>query len=274
MSDIRLNVNFFGHTKARGMRRRLGDGGLLSLVILFCWVGAHRAADGSLEGLSGADIEDAADWRGEPGAFVREALAVRFLEGEEGTYRIHGWAEHQAWLADGPRRKAKALWNNAKRNHGEEEADRMYPEYASTRVKVQKTTSSTTTSTTSSTAKRTKGVLVAPLPSLPFPSLPEEQKQKTKEAAVAAVDPKAVLWAEWKKISGDNGSFLGKMIKQHGEGAVLAKLPDVISKNPAEPKSFLQRALAPNPGRKGRVDNEGYVLDEHGNRTGKRGVVV
>jgi hypothetical protein len=102
----------------------------------------------------------------------------------------------------------------------------------------------------------------------------DESRKESVAIATAAPDLKTLLWSEWKKLSGDTGAFLGKMIKQHGEAAVLAALPDAISKRPAEPKSFLQRCLAPNPGRKGRVDNYGYELDEYGNRTGKRGLVV
>ena len=90
----------------------------------------------------------------------------------------------------------------------------------------------------------------------------------------AEIDPKAALWREWKRASGDTGALLGKLCKEHGDGAVLAAVATVLNERPADPKSFIVRLLSPNPGTAGRVDGYGYVLDKHGNRTQKRGAVI
>ncbi|WP_375577502.1 hypothetical protein, partial [Paracidovorax oryzae] len=112
--------------------RRLGPGAGLSIIWLFLWAAQNRS-NGDLTGMTDEDIELACDWSGEPGTFVREAVAVRFLDGEEGDRRIHDWAEHNPWAAGSDMRSAKARWNAAKRHHGIAEADRLVPEYAAVR---------------------------------------------------------------------------------------------------------------------------------------------
>jgi hypothetical protein len=54
------------------------------------------------------DISIAANWEGEVSAFVAVLSEVRFLDGSEGTYKIHDWAEHNPWAATRPQRIEKA----------------------------------------------------------------------------------------------------------------------------------------------------------------------
>jgi hypothetical protein len=58
--------------------------------------------------MSDEDIEIAATWSGESETFVRTLAEVGFLDGAQGAYRIHDWAEHNPWAATRPARVAKA----------------------------------------------------------------------------------------------------------------------------------------------------------------------
>jgi len=66
---------------------------------LLLWVAENRP-NGNLQGLAGEDIEIAAGWKGEPGAFVSALADVRFLDGSDGSYTVHDWAEHNPWVAN------------------------------------------------------------------------------------------------------------------------------------------------------------------------------
>lgn len=132
-TDARLSVGLPGHPKTKKLVRRLGAGAGWSLVCLILWARANRP-DGDLTGMSAEDIELAADWAGENDALVRELVSVRFLDGVDGEYRLHDWADHQPWSAGSDMRSLKAKWNAVKRHHGIQEADRQVPEYARIRA--------------------------------------------------------------------------------------------------------------------------------------------
>ena len=131
-TDARISTGLPSHPKTKKLVRRLGPGAGWGLVCLFLWVASNRS-DGDLSGMSTEDIELAADWDGHDGVFVKELCAVRFLDGTEGCYSIHDWAEHNPWAAGAESRSLKAKWNAAKRHHGPAEADRLVPEYAAIR---------------------------------------------------------------------------------------------------------------------------------------------
>lgn len=131
-ADVRISTALADHPKTRKLQKKLGKVAGWNLVRLFAWAAQNRS-DGSLSGMSAEDIELAADWDGEEGAFVETLTAVRFLDGEPEAYRIHDWAEHNPWAAGSEMRSAKARWNAVKRHHGEAEADRQVPEYAEVR---------------------------------------------------------------------------------------------------------------------------------------------
>lgn len=96
--DVRLAVGLRHHRKTKRLRRALGAEGCWSLVCLFLWVGDERWT-GDLSGLSDEDIEEEADWRGEPGMLVRELVSVGFLVGKANARKIHQWAEHNPYAA-------------------------------------------------------------------------------------------------------------------------------------------------------------------------------
>ena len=131
-TDARIAVSLPHHPKTKKLIKRLGQSAAWNLVCLILWTAANRS-DGNLEGLSVEDIEIAADWSGEDGAFVKALQEVRFLDIDEDQYSMHDWHEHNPWAAGADMRIAKARWNAAKRHHGVAEADRLVPEYAAIR---------------------------------------------------------------------------------------------------------------------------------------------
>lgn len=139
MIDARISTALPSHPKTKKLIRRLGPQAAWSLVCLFLWAAANHP-DGDLTGMTGEDIELAIDWPGEEGAFVSALMEVRFLDCQDGAYRIHDWDEHNPWAAGAESRSIKARWNAAKRHHGEAEADRLVPEYRADRIAISKKT--------------------------------------------------------------------------------------------------------------------------------------
>lgn len=129
ITDARLSVGLPGHPKTKKLIRRLDATAGWSLVCLILWARANRP-DGDLTGMSAEDIELAADWSGENDALVRELASVGFLDGEEGAYRLHDWADHQPWSAGSEARSTKAKWAALCKQHGRAEAAKLMPEYA------------------------------------------------------------------------------------------------------------------------------------------------
>lgn len=132
MQDARISTGLPGHPKTKKLAKRIGAAGCWHLVCLFLWTAANRS-DGSLAGMTDEDVELAADWSGDDGAFVAALKTVGFLDGTHGAYAIHDWADHNPWAAGAETRSAKARWNAIKRHHGESEANRLVPEWAAIR---------------------------------------------------------------------------------------------------------------------------------------------
>jgi len=115
--DARISTALPSHPKARKLKRRLGPAGCWSLVVLFLWVASNRW-DGDLKGMTEEDIELAAEWEGEVGAFVSALSEVGFLDGEMGSFTVHDWAEHNPWAAahgqriEAAKRAAAKRWGN------------------------------------------------------------------------------------------------------------------------------------------------------------------
>lgn len=127
--DARINCNLPAHPKTKKLIRRVGEAGAWRLVCLFMWAAQSRP-NGNLEGMTAEDVELAVDWQGEEGAFVRSLVEVGFLDGEEGSYSIHDWDQHNPWAAGSESRAEKASWNALCRHHGRERAAELMPEYA------------------------------------------------------------------------------------------------------------------------------------------------
>ncbi len=113
--DCRISTALPRHPKTVKLIRRLQERAAWFFVCLLLWVADNRP-DGDLAGLTGEDLEIAANWNGEPGAFISALVAVRFLDGEPGAYTVHDWAEHNPYVASRPQRieasrqAGKARW--------------------------------------------------------------------------------------------------------------------------------------------------------------------
>jgi hypothetical protein len=114
--DARLSTALPRHPKTVKLKRRLAGDGCWSLVCLFLWVADNRC-DGNLDGLSTEDIEIASDWSGEPSVFVAALSEVGFLDGDEGKFSIHDWAEHNPYAASKGMR-VEAARNAARKRWG------------------------------------------------------------------------------------------------------------------------------------------------------------
>lgn len=132
-NDIRVLVSLPDHPKTKRLIRRLGPGAGWFLIRLWLWARDNRPS-GDLTGMTSEDIELAIDWNGENDAFVSELVSVRLLDGQEGAYRLHDWADHNPWSTGSTMRSLKAKWNAVKRHHGIAEANRQVPEYARIRA--------------------------------------------------------------------------------------------------------------------------------------------
>lgn len=95
-TDIRIAVDFFAHHKTRKLKKRIGSDGILSLIQLWTYAAKIRP-DGDFDGMNEEDIELAADWDGEDGAFVAALTDVGFLECVDGRFVLHDWAENNPW---------------------------------------------------------------------------------------------------------------------------------------------------------------------------------
>jgi hypothetical protein len=105
--DARISTALPQHPKTVKLQRRLGASGCWSLICLFLWVADNRP-EGDLQGMTVEDIEIAAGWTGETEKFVSTLVEVRFLDGPDGGYQVHDWAEHNPWAATRPERTRSA----------------------------------------------------------------------------------------------------------------------------------------------------------------------
>lgn len=128
-SDARISVTFTAHPKTKKLIRRHGHAAGWGLVCLFLWAAANRH-DGDLEGMTAEDIELAVDWMGEEGKLVHALKDVGFLDGDEGTYKIHDWAEHNPWAAGTSDRSEASKFAALCKRYGRERAAEMMPDYA------------------------------------------------------------------------------------------------------------------------------------------------
>jgi hypothetical protein len=105
--DARISTAFPHHHKTVKLERRLGAAGFRALIRLWLWTADNRC-DGDLRDMTVEDIEIAADWSGDAGAFVGTLVEVGFLDGGDGCYWLHDWADHQPYVAARPQRSKVA----------------------------------------------------------------------------------------------------------------------------------------------------------------------
>lgn len=93
-TDFRVSVSISRNPKIRRLIRRLGTDGFYHLILLWAFT-AEIKPDGILSGMDGEEIEEAAEWRGEPGLFYQTLIDLRLLDiTETGDVAIHDWQEY------------------------------------------------------------------------------------------------------------------------------------------------------------------------------------
>lgn len=156
------------HPKTKKLIRRIGGDGAWRWTCLILWAAANRS-DGNLSGMTAEDIELAVDWAGESGQFVTALREVGFIDGSEGGYTLHDWAEHNPWAASSEDRSEKSKWAALCKRYGPAGAAERMPEYAPRMPNA---------SEPHAPRKRTACVGDAPSP-LPSPLPSQEKKKKT-----------------------------------------------------------------------------------------------
>lgn len=129
MADARISTGLPAHPKTKKLIRRLGERAAWYLVRLFLWA-AENKPDGNLSGMADFDIELAIDWPDDSVSFIGELVAVKFIDGEEGSRSIHDWTVHNPWAAGSEARSEKSRFAALCKQYGRAEASRQMPEYA------------------------------------------------------------------------------------------------------------------------------------------------
>jgi hypothetical protein len=109
MAWMRLDDTFYDHPKFRKMGRVLGVSEFEAkghVATLWTWAVRHRP-DGSLHDLDMEDIELAAGWGGESGAFVDACLGVSIIDQADGVFELHGYMERAGSYIEARRKRAQ-----------------------------------------------------------------------------------------------------------------------------------------------------------------------
>lgn len=124
-TDIRLSTAFLDHPKTVKLERRLGAQGIKNLIALWLWCRVNKPC-GTFSGMDVEDIEIAARWAGEPGAFVKECLTLRWMDVNESLseknsveYSLHDWADHNPWAVGSEDRSNASRFNRMAKTHRE-----------------------------------------------------------------------------------------------------------------------------------------------------------
>jgi len=120
-TDIRVEVSFLRHRKRLKLRALLGPGSTDYLLNL--WINtAMNHPSGELTGMSNLDVALEAGWEEDPHKFVSAMKEAVFLDGEEGSYCLHDWEEHQPWVvgakarSDHGKKAITARWEKEKKS--------------------------------------------------------------------------------------------------------------------------------------------------------------
>jgi len=132
-TDIRVAVSFRGHRKRKRLKLLIGPEATDHLLDL--WLStAMNHPTGTLVGMDATDIALEAGWPGDPAEFVNALVDCRLLDkSADGTYVLHDWADHQAYVVHADERKERARQAARKRWGSNGNADSMpaaCPEHA------------------------------------------------------------------------------------------------------------------------------------------------
>lgn len=97
---IELHDGVREHPKLLKLAKRLGISKAQAIghvISLWCWT-LRMAADGDLRSFDAEDLEIAAEWEGEQGAFTTAALGVKLLDKGRYGFVIHDWGDYSGSL--------------------------------------------------------------------------------------------------------------------------------------------------------------------------------
>jgi hypothetical protein len=129
-TDIRIAVTFKGHRKRIKLARMIGDKATDYLIDLWLTVAQERPT-GVLTEWDMEDIAMAAGWKKDPEIFVQALQKCRWLDqGDDGTFSVHGWEDHQPYVVHANVRSARAKKAAAMRWACSTHAGSMPPAYS------------------------------------------------------------------------------------------------------------------------------------------------
>jgi hypothetical protein len=118
MTWIKSDIDLETHPKTRRLMRELGVGlaPAIGHLHLFWWWVARYAPDGDLSRFEPGDIEDAAQWTGPDGSWLRALCSAGFVDVDNDVLSVHDWCEHGGLLFERRARNA-ARMRNARATH-------------------------------------------------------------------------------------------------------------------------------------------------------------
>lgn len=105
--DIRLSLGFYDHPKTKKLKRRLGQGGIEHLQRIWLWA-ANSHPSGNLTGVDCETLAIVANWDGDEKELCNALSEIGWLDGEEGSFTLHGWEEHQQYVIKSEARSISA----------------------------------------------------------------------------------------------------------------------------------------------------------------------
>jgi len=115
-TDIRLDIDFFGHPKTIKLLRKLGPDGVISLQRLWLFAAKHKCS-GDLLDMDMEEIAIAAGWSNDPSTFVGTLVEIRILDCNDGTYVLHNWKKRNGYASSAGDRSDKSRFSQLARKN-------------------------------------------------------------------------------------------------------------------------------------------------------------
>lgn len=219
--DLRISVHVFEHPKVVKLQKRLGAEAVVSLLRLWCWTAANRSR-GTLDGMTGEDIEIAARWQGQEGAFFDALLALSLVDETATGYAVHDWAQNQPWAYEAVDRSeyARSLvrkrWDKKKKKQKDAPSDTARNTGGNTPRIRDVSENDTARNTNSNTVGNT------PFLSFPFPSSPslsDLEKTCASDRCASDGDEQETKNPTTKQLSDEFNALWEEYPNKRGKGA-------------------------------------------------------
>lgn len=124
MDDFRVQTSWRTHRKRKRLRKMLGADAVLAIEDLWSYATSERP-DGSLDGMSAQDIADEVDYPGDPARLMAALVDLRLVDGVEGSWSLHDWADNQPFVVGKGKRSEAARHAASVRWASKDDAVRM-----------------------------------------------------------------------------------------------------------------------------------------------------